>query len=141
MILLAVIYLPVSLFGSNTVISGLLCEYLSNPLGIDVVNPRLSWQIQSAEQNFKQTAYEIRVAESLAMLGQKNKLVWSSGKVISDQSVNIEYEGPRLESMKRYFWQVRIWNNNNKLTGLEQTGLVGNRNTGFKVVESRMDYG
>ena len=116
MILLAVICLPVSLFGSKVVITGLQCEYLSNPLGIDVVNPRLSWQIQTAEPNFKQTAYEIRVAESPAMPGQKNKQIWNSGQVISDQSVNIEYKGPRLESMKRYFWQVRLWDNKRKIT-------------------------
>ena len=114
MILLALLHLPVLLFGTNTVVTGLLCEYLSNPLGIDIENPRLTWQVQTQEPNFKQTAYEIRVAGSMAMFSQKNKLVWNSGKVISDQSVNVKYNGSRLEPRKRYYWQVRVWDSHGK---------------------------
>ncbi|MCK9618877.1 MAG: hypothetical protein M0R21_13700, partial [Lentimicrobiaceae bacterium] len=113
-ILLAILHLPVLLFGSNTVVSGLLCEYLSNPLGIDVASPRLTWQTHASESNFRQTAYEVRVAESPALFNQKNKLVWNSGKVMSDQSVNVEYKGRQLESKMRYYWQVRIWDNKQK---------------------------
>ena len=89
--------------------TGLLCEYLTNPLGIDVVCPRFSWKIQTSEANFRQTAYEVRVTEAPDLFNQEGKRVWNSGKVMSDQSVNVEYKGPRLESRKRYFWQVRIW--------------------------------
>jgi len=111
-----ILFLPGVLFGGNTIVSGLLCEYLHNPLGLDILNPRMSWQIQTPESNFKQTAYEIRVAESPVMFSKKDKLKWSSGKVISDQSVNIEYQGLILESGKRYYWQVRIWDNKQKST-------------------------
>jgi len=89
--------------------TGLLCEYLTNPLGIDIACPRFSWKIQTSEANFRQTAYEVRVAEAPDLFNQENKRVWNSGKVMSDQSVNIEYKGPQLESKKRYYWQVRIW--------------------------------
>jgi alpha-L-rhamnosidase len=115
-LLLILSFIPILTSGSNSTVSGMLCEYHSNPLGIDVLNPRLTWQIQTNEPNFKQTAYEIRVAESPELLGKKNNLVWSSGKVISDQSVNVKYKGAQLESKKRYYWQVRIWDNKQKAT-------------------------
>ena len=116
MILLAVVLLPDFLFGTNTHVAGLRCEYLTNPLGIDVKNPRLTWQVQTIEPNFKQTAYEIRVAESPAMLNRENKQIWNSGQVMSDQSVNVVYKGAPLESKKRYYWQVRIWDSRQRST-------------------------
>ncbi len=104
-----------SAFAKNEVVQ-LVCEYHTNPLGIDVQKPRLSWQISSTGENLLQTAYEIRVADSPAHLSRKNKQIWTSGKVKSAKSVNIVYEGPTLKSMQRVYWQVRIWDNKNKVT-------------------------
>ena len=42
----------------------LRCEYLVNPLGIDVVNPRLSWVLESDQRGEKQTAYRVLVSSS-----------------------------------------------------------------------------
>jgi hypothetical protein len=47
-----------------TTISHLTCEYRTNPLGIDVPRPRLSWQMQSDRRGAHQTAYQILVASS-----------------------------------------------------------------------------
>ena len=109
----------------------LVTEYLENPIGIDVEKPRFSWQILSNEENLTQTAYEIRVANSLKALSKKSNLLWSTGKVQSDQSVNIEYEGKALKSMQRAYWQVRIWDNNGKATDWSEpafweTGILNN---------------
>ena len=93
----------------------LVCEYHSNPLGIDVVQPRLSWKLFSSENKVMQVAYEIRVADSPAKLKSKN-LIWSTGKVNSSQSVNVVYGGTDLISMQRLYWQVRVWDNKNKAT-------------------------
>ena len=41
----------------------LLCEYFTNPLGLDVPQPRLSWQVHSAKRGARQTAYQIIVAQ------------------------------------------------------------------------------
>lgn len=95
-------------------ITGLVCEYHTNPLGIDIEKPRLSWKIVSDANNVMQTAYEIRVANSLADLNKASALVWTSGKVMSDQSVNVGYGGRRLKSMERAYWKVRVWDNKNK---------------------------
>ncbi len=57
-----------------------------------------------------QTAYEVRVALSAANLAA-NKLVWDSGKVASDASIQVAYAGPALQSGARYFWQIEAWDN------------------------------
>ncbi len=116
LILLILIHISVISF-AKTSLTGLKCEYLTNPLGLNILHPRFTWQIESQEENFIQTAYEIRVATSVMMLDQKNKLVWNSGKVNSDHSVNVEYKGKPLESQTRYFWQVRIWDNKGITSG------------------------
>jgi len=51
----------------------LRCEYLSNPLGIDVSCPRLSWTVRATEPSARgqsQTAYRILVASAQAKLAQ-----------------------------------------------------------------------
>ncbi len=108
LVLIFLLLIPAGLFAAaKTEVNNLVCEYHTNPLGIDVQKPRLSWQISSAENNFLQTAYEIKVTDQTA----KGKLIWTSGKVNSDQSVNVVYDGPALKSLQRVYWQVRIWDN------------------------------
>lgn len=78
----------------------LVCEYHENPIGIDVVHPRLSWQLIAEDKNVSQTAYEIRVAKSVSDLSKKSKQLWATGKVDSDQSLNVVYEGTLLNRWK-----------------------------------------
>ena len=63
-------------------VQNLRCEYLKDPLGIDVAKPRLSWQLYAGQQ----TAYQIVTGNG-----------WDTGKVISDQSIQVEYNGPALQ--------------------------------------------
>jgi alpha-L-rhamnosidase len=88
----------------------LRCEYLENPVGIDVDAPRLSWWMQDTTPAAQQTAYEIRVAKTVKDLGKRKRIVWASGKVASAESNHIAYAGPALKSGERRYWQVRIWN-------------------------------
>ena len=99
---------------SKSMVTTLKCDYHVNPIGIDILQPRLSWQIITSETNFMQQAYEIRVAETISDLTAGRKLVWSTGKVSSSESVNVNYEGPSAKSMQRLWWQVRVWDNKNK---------------------------
>lgn len=84
-------------------------ENLTQPLSIDV-QPRFGWKIQSEERGVLQEAYEIRVAEGSEYLFT-NKLIWTSGKVSSSNSQWVEYTGKELQSGRKYWWQVRIWDN------------------------------
>jgi alpha-L-rhamnosidase len=86
----------------------LRCEWMVNPVGIDVAKPRLSWELESGEKNVLQTSYEVQVARSEEELRQ-GKFVWDSGVVKSDESVGVEYGGPELVSAGIYFWRVRVW--------------------------------
>jgi alpha-L-rhamnosidase len=61
-----------------------------------------------------QTAYEIRVATDSNTLIWGNKNVWNSGKVYSEQSLYVVYHGPALFSNKKYWWQLRIWDNHGR---------------------------
>jgi alpha-L-rhamnosidase len=91
----------------------LRCEYLQNPIGIDAATPHLSWQSDNPERNWQQAAYEIFVASSPDRL-PGNGDVWDSGKQNSSESLGIAYAGPKLQSGKRYYWAVRVWDANGK---------------------------
>ncbi|MGH7331324.1 MAG: family 78 glycoside hydrolase catalytic domain, partial [Candidatus Rokuibacteriota bacterium] len=86
----------------------LRCEYRINPLGIDVVRPRLSWIVESDERNQRQTAYRVLVADSGEALDQDRATLWDSGRVATDHTVAV-YAGLALTSRQRACWKVRVW--------------------------------
>jgi alpha-L-rhamnosidase len=83
-------------------VQDLRCEYQDNPLGIDVVQPRLSWKLASAQRGVAQSAYQIRVTET-------SEVLWDSGKVRCPQSIHVPYGGSALRSGQRCTWRVRVW--------------------------------
>src|ERR1700689_890423 len=101
---------------SQTHVIGLLCENLNNPLGIDVMQPRFSWQLSSDKRNVMQSGYEIRVSDDVTNLSKRKNLVWGSEKVLSDSSIHVRYNGAPLQPAKKYYWQVRVWDNNGKVS-------------------------
>ncbi len=102
-------------------IVNLRCEYRNNPLGIDVARPRLSWEIEERNQrpearNQKQSAYHLLVASSEELLAKDQGDLWNSGKVGTDQTLNIEYAGKTLVSRQKCYWKVRSWFNDGKVS-------------------------
>ncbi|HEX2950019.1 MAG TPA: alpha-L-rhamnosidase N-terminal domain-containing protein, partial [Armatimonadota bacterium] len=87
----------------------LTCEYQVNPLGIDTVAPRLSWRMESSARGARQTAYQVLVASSEQALAADQGDLWDSGRVESDQSVQIAYFGKALTSRMQCYWKVRVW--------------------------------
>ena len=69
--------------GSDLSVKELRCEYRINPLGVDVVKPRLNWILQSSQRGQKQTAYHVLVAGSREKLNSDEGDLWDSGKVES----------------------------------------------------------
>ena len=100
---------------SDLKITHLRCEYLKNPLGIDVVQPRLSWVMGSSERGLKQTAYRIIVSSSEEILQKNTGDLWDSGKVKSDLTNQIVYEGKNLHSRMKCYWKVHVWDNNRSM--------------------------
>ena len=82
----------------------LSCEYKENPLGLMETRPRFSWWLNDERRGEAQTAYQITVGSS-----PDKSDIWDSGKVSSDQSVNVEYNGSPLSSAKQCFWRVKVW--------------------------------
>jgi alpha-L-rhamnosidase len=104
----------------------LLCEYLANPLGIDELEPRLSWEIQATVPNargVRQTAYQIMVATHPDLLNAATPDLWDSGRVESGQSVHLPYAGKPLRSRMQCHWKVRIWDERAKVSAWSEPAL------------------
>ena len=82
-------------------------EYLVNPIGIDIVKPRLSW---NCEGGVKQKAYRIVACNDDA------KIVWDSGIVHSSKMVHIPWDGPTLKSRQIVKWKVCLWDDSDIIT-------------------------
>jgi alpha-L-rhamnosidase len=100
-------------------VTNLQCEMLNNPEGIDVLQPRLSWQINADVNDVKQTAYQILLASTLEKLNANNADLWDSGKIESNEAVNIIYKGKKLENRQDVFWKVTIWTNKGEIKSNE----------------------
>ena len=86
--------------------SGLRCEYLTDPVGIDVRQPRFSWVLEHSHRGQKQSAYQVLVSLKPEIAAGDQ---WDSGKVSSGQSVHVAYAGKPLGSGRTYYWKVRYW--------------------------------
>ncbi|MDP2338138.1 MAG: family 78 glycoside hydrolase catalytic domain [Bacteroidota bacterium] len=117
------IFFTVNLFAQNVVsISEIRCESKFNPLGIEVKYPRLSWSFISSERDMQQSAYHILVADSQEKLQKNIGNIWDSKVVNSDRSIQVEYAGVPLNSEKKYFWKVKVWNQAGIETNWSETG-------------------
>ena len=96
---------------AQVTVKNLKCEWRLNPLGIDVVKPRLSWQLKADQRTELQEAYQIIVASSLEKLNRDEADAWNSGKVEWRQSVNILYAGKPLVSTTNYYWKIKSFTN------------------------------
>lgn len=92
-------------------ITDVTIEMQKNPEGISAEKPRFSWTFTGDKKELMQTAYQIDVASSEKGLKEGSELYWSSGRIESDQSLFVEYAGPKLQSGKKYFWRVTVWTN------------------------------
>ncbi|HUU28044.1 MAG TPA: glycoside hydrolase family 78 protein [archaeon] len=108
---------------TDMTVAGLRCEYLENPLGIDQTSPRLSWILTSSGRGQKQTAYRVLVASSAENLAQDIGDLWDTGKVASDRSSQIVYNGKELVSRMRCYWKVYAWDRNGTMTAFSTPGF------------------
>jgi alpha-L-rhamnosidase len=110
-----------SLNAQELTVKDLSVEHSKDPVGVDVFQPRLSWKIYGSGNSILQTAYSVRVA--LDQKFSSSKIIWQSGKVLSDESILQTYSGPSLKSGQRYFWQVMIWDNNGRVSKWSETSF------------------
>lgn len=95
----------------NLNVTSLKVEGRKNLPGLDLQHPRLSWQIGASSRGVEQAAYQIIVASSLEKLQSNKDILWNTGQVKSNTSLNIIYQGDLLKSCKTYYWKVKVWTN------------------------------
>lgn len=78
-------------------------EHMTNPLGIGIANPMLSWV---CEGGVKQTAYQI-VAKC------DGETIWNSGKVESSCQ-SVRYGGSPAKAKEQIYWSVKLWDENSE---------------------------
>lgn len=93
--------------GNPCVPIDLVCEYLTNPIGVCEVKPRLSWKISDDRPGAKQSAYQIQAAQSISALDSKPDL-WKSAWVKGDRCLDIVWSGKSLTSKMSVYWRVRV---------------------------------
>lgn len=77
-------------------------EYLKNPLGIDIKNPRFMWNCEGGKA---QSAYRLIASDT------RGNILWDSGKVESPQMAFIPYPLD-TPSRLRVEWKVKLWDEN-----------------------------
>ncbi|WP_268223921.1 alpha-L-rhamnosidase [Sinomicrobium oceani] len=94
----------------GTEITGLRCEMLTDPLGIDVVHPRLSWRLKPGVPGARRMAYRIMVASTREKLDRNEADLWDSGRT-EDRGTSwyITYGGSPLQSKQQAWWKVKVW--------------------------------
>jgi alpha-L-rhamnosidase len=125
----------------------LQCDSLTTPLGIDSKQPRFSWKLQDTRYGARQTAYQIQIGSGPASLSDGKADVWESGRISSSKSTGVSYDGPSLQPERRYFWRVRVWDQNGDEyppsdVAWWETGLLDSQNwrskwIGYEEVEHR----
>ena len=109
-------------------IENLKCEHLVRPIGIDNLNPRLSWMLDDDRRGALQIAYRIIIGTDSLKLSQRQQVQWDSGRVIASDNL-ITYKGRALRPFTKYFWKLELWDMKNKpyKTAISsfETGMMG----------------
>ncbi|GAA4313224.1 hypothetical protein GCM10023149_08900 [Mucilaginibacter gynuensis] len=117
------LFLHINLYAVDK-INNLKVEYTNTPIGIDVETPRFSWQMQFSKSSAAantQSAYQLIVKDATG------KLVWNSSKVKSGKALGILYAGEPLKASTRYYWTVKVWDEEggeSSATSWFETGLM-----------------
>lgn len=109
----------------------LRCDHLTNPLGVDNPNPRLSWMLNDSRLGARQTAYQILISTDSLKVNKEDCEIWNSGKRESDQ-VLVTYSGKELQPFTKYYWKVNIWDKDSTKASSDinyfETGMMGMEN-------------
>ena len=116
---------PAGRDASSLATTALTVDTLADPTGLGDTTPGLGWSLSTdrdsdGSQAGLQTAYEIRVASTLAGLNHPD--LWDSGKVASSETGNIAYGGNPLRSQQDAFWEVRVWDGNGDASAWSMPG-------------------
>ena len=99
--------------------SGLMVEFIRQPAGVPVLDlkPEFSWIVQP--ETGRQTAFRIIVLSAVEG-GKTEKVVWDSGRIVKNNSTEVEYGGTPLSPDTGYKWKVMIWDDNDRSSPFSQ---------------------
>ncbi len=90
---------------------GLMCELLRAPDAAVITDakPEFGWIVNDRSRGARQSACRVLVASKRELLKQDRGDMWDSGKLETDRSINVEYDGKPLQPESSYWWKVRTW--------------------------------
>ena len=91
-------------------------ERALEPLDVDTPMPIFSWKLNTSQPGVRQRAYQIWIASGLDLLESDKPDVWDSGKVDESDSAQSVYSGFPLAPKDDFFWKVRIWDQDNRVS-------------------------
>lgn len=96
--------------------SGLTVEYIRDPRFTKIIDskPEFSWVVP--DEAVLQKGYQILVSSTKENSNNNIGDVWDSENVRSMKSTDIEFGGEPLQENKTYFWKVRIFDKDNRLS-------------------------
>lgn len=98
-------------------------SYSREPTGLEVEFvkpevPRLSWV--NPKTVLSQTAYQFLVASSKENIELNIGDVWNSGRIENSSSEEIGLQEAKLKKGKTYYWKVRIYDEDNRLSAYSE---------------------
>lgn len=102
-------------------VSEISCTGLENPVGTGMI-PDFSWMLTGSHRGQFQSAYQIIVGTDSELLRNNAGIMWDSGKLISQESAWIPYQGSQLETGKAYYWRIRVWDEEGKASHWSKAG-------------------
>lgn len=114
LVFLVFMSLSISLQGRTLSIIDTRCENQQAPLGVQSPSPAFSWKLSSNERNVAQKAYRILISDDVKKLRKDQGTLWDSNVCSSSRSIHVLYAGEALASATRYYWKVKVWDNQNK---------------------------
>lgn len=96
--------------------SDLIVEFIRNPEGVTIIDskPEYGWVVPGGAVS--QSAYQVLVASSQEKIDNNIGDIWDSEQIRTNASSEIEHAGAELVNGKTYFWKVRIWDQDNRLS-------------------------
>lgn len=94
----------------------LRCENQIDPLALDTLNPRFSWQFKDdpKQHDQMQSNFRVLISSTTELLAKNGGDVWDSGK-LGGKDQEIRYQGTNLRLNQVCYWKVGVWTGQNKV--------------------------
>lgn len=96
--------------------SDLIVEWIRNTDRVTIIDPKPEYGWVVPDGAVSQSAYQVLVASSKENIINNIGDVWDSEQIRTNASSEIEHAGTPLKSGTTYYWKVRIWDQDNRLS-------------------------